>query len=140
MTILLSSTVLGNATDDSELRILVVDDDRDTADTTAMLLKSPENQIRTAYDGVEAVREACEFRPDVIVLDIGLPKLNGYEVCRFIRKLPWGKNVIAIAVTGWGQARYQRWSEEAGFDRFLVKPVDPLTLLKVIAELACVKV
>ena len=87
----------------ASLRILVVDDNRDGADSLAMMLKMMGNDTRTAYDGEEAVAAAVEFRPDVILLDIGLPKLNGYEACRRIREQPWGKEFVIIAQTGWGQ-------------------------------------
>ena len=74
-----------------------------------------------------------EFRPDVMLLDIGLPKLNGYEVCRRIREQPWGKGIVLIAVTGWEQHQDRRRSHEAGFDHHRVKPVDPKVLMKMLA-------
>ena len=83
------------------------------------------NEIRTAHDGLEAVEAAEAFRPDVILLDIGLPKLNGYEACRRIREQPWGKDMVLVALTGWGQEEDRRRSEEAGFNHHMVKPVDP---------------
>ena len=119
----------------SDLRILVVDDNRDAASILAMLLKIMGNHVRTAHDGEEAVQAAGEFRPHVVLLDIGLPKMNGYEAARAIRQEPWGKNMILIAVTGWGQDEDKRKSEEAGFDRHMVKPVDPQVLMKLLAEL-----
>jgi PAS domain S-box-containing protein len=119
----------------SSLRILIVDDNRDGADSLAMLLRLMGNDIRTAYDGQEGVDVAGEFRPDVTLLDIGLPKLSGYEACRRIREQPWGKGVVLIAVTGWGQEEDRRRSLEAGFDRHMVKPVDPHALMKLLAEL-----
>ena len=87
----------------TSLRILVVDDNRDAADSLAMLLQMMGNEIRTAYDGAEAVVAAAEFRPDVVLLDIGLPKLNGYEACRRIREQPGARRMVLIAQTGWGQ-------------------------------------
>ena len=87
------------------------------------------NETRTAYDGLEAVEAAEAFRPDVVLLDIGLPKLNGYEACRRIREQPWGKGVTIVAVTGWGQEEDRRRSQEAGFDHHLVKPVDPADIM-----------
>lgn len=119
----------------SSLRILIVDDNRDSADSLTMLLRLMGNDTRTAYDGQEGVALAGEIQPDVILLDIGLPKLNGYEACRRIREQPWGKSVVLIAVTGWGQEDDRRRSHEAGFDHHMVKPVDPQELLKLLAGL-----
>jgi CheY-like chemotaxis protein len=119
----------------SSLRILIVDDNRDGADSLVMLLRIMGTDTRTAYDGQEAVQVAREFRPDVVLLDIGLPKLNGYEACRRIREQSWGKNVVLIALTGWGQEEDRRRSREAGFDDHIVKPVDPEELMKLLAEL-----
>jgi PAS domain S-box-containing protein len=119
----------------SSFRILIVDDNRDGADSLAMMLRSMGNEPRTAYDGQQALDEAEEFRPDVVLLDIGLPKLNGYEACRRIRERPWGKSVVLIALTGWGQDEDRRRSRESGFDHHMVKPVDPLDLMKLLADL-----
>ncbi len=120
----------------SSLRILIVDDNTDGADSLAMMLKVMGNDTRTAYDGQEGVERADEFRPDVVLLDIGLPKLNGYEACRHIRGQPWGTGVVLIAMTGWGQDEDRRRSHEAGFDHHLVKPVDPAALMKLLAGLS----
>ncbi len=116
-------------------RILVVDDNRDSAESLAMLLKLTGHETHIAYDGLEAVEAAATFRPDVILLDIGLPKLNGYEACRKIREQPWSKGIVIVALTGWGQDEDRRKSQEAGFDGHLVKPVDHATLTKLLAEL-----
>ena len=91
------------------------------------------NDTRTAYDGQQGVDLAGEYRPDVILLDIGLPRLNGFEACRLIREQPKGDGVVMIAVTGWGQDEDRRKSHEAGFDHHMVKPVDPQALLKMLA-------
>ena len=117
----------------SDLRILVVDDNEDAAASSSMLLKMMGNHVRTAYDGEEAVQAAAEFQPHVMLLDIGLPKMNGYEAARLIRQQPWGRNMVLIAVTGWGQEQDKRRSAEAGFDYHMVKPVDPQALLKHLA-------
>lgn len=117
-------------------RILVVDDNRDSATTLAMLLKLSGNETRTAYDGLEAVEMAANFRPDVVLLDIGLPKLNGYEACRRIREQPWSNSVMMVALTGWGQEEDRQKSSEAGFDAHMVKPVD-LNTLKQLLDGAC---
>jgi CheY-like chemotaxis protein/two-component sensor histidine kinase len=106
------------------LRILVVDDNRDAADSLAMLLRATGNDIRTAYDGLEAVQVASEFRPEVVLLDIGLPKLDGHEVAQRIRKEPWGRQMCLIAVTGWSDETDRARSRASGFNHHLVKPLD----------------
>ncbi|MDB5391888.1 MAG: multi-sensor hybrid histidine kinase [Planctomycetaceae bacterium] len=118
-----------------KLRILVVDDNRDGAASLAMFLSILGNNTRTAHDGLEAVELADAFRPDVIVLDIGLPKLNGYDACRKIRSQPWGQKMMIIAATGWGQEEDRRRTKEAGFDHHLVKPIEPNTLQALLADL-----
>ena len=115
-------------------RILVVDDNRDGAASLAMLLTVMGNDTRTAHDGLEGVEQAEAFRPDLIVLDIGLPKLNGYNACQRIREKPWAKNTLIIAATGWSQDEDRRRSKEAGFDYHLVKPVDAAELHRLLAE------
>ena len=122
------------------LRILIVDDNKDGADSLAMVLKMMGNDARTAYDGQEGVELAEEFRPEVVLFDIGMPKLNGYEACRLIRKQPWGRKVIVIAVTGWGQGDDRQRSHDAGFDHHMVKPVNPQALMKMLAGLQVEKV
>jgi PAS domain S-box-containing protein len=117
-------------------KILVVDDGRDAADSLALLLRLHGHDARTAHDGVEAIDVAEGFRPDVVLLDIGMPLLNGYETCRRIRATSWGKNMVLIAQTGWGQEEDRRQTEEAGFDAHIVKPVDYARLLRLIASLA----
>jgi PAS domain S-box-containing protein len=124
----------------SSLRILIVDDNRDSADSLGMLLQIMGNDIRMAHDGQEGLDVAEEFRPDVVLLDIGLPKLNGYEACRRIREQSWGRSVVLIALTGWGQEDDRRRSHEAGFDHHMVKPVDPQDLMGLLAELNGAKV
>jgi two-component system CheB/CheR fusion protein len=119
----------------SPLRILIVDDNRDSADSLAALLRILGNDLRTAYDGEQGVEEAGRFRPDVALLDIGLPRIDGYEACRRIRAQPWGQDAALIAVTGWGQDGDRRRAQEAGFDHHLVKPVNPQELMRVLAEL-----
>ncbi len=118
------------------LRILVVDDNRDSADSLAEVLGLMGGDTRTAYDGEEAVASALEFRPDAIVLDIGLPKLNGYEACRRIRALPGINRAVLIAQTGWGQDEDRQRTQSAGFDHHLVKPVDPDLLMKLLDALS----
>ena len=117
----------------ARLRILVADDNLDAAESLAILLTLEGNETRTAHDGLEALDVAAAFRPDVILLDIGMPKLNGYEVCRSIRQQAWGKNMVVIALTGWGQEGDRRKSHAAGFDFHLIKPVDLDVLNKLLA-------
>ena len=117
-------------------KILVVDDGRDAADSMALLLRLHGHETRTAHDGAQGVEIAEAFRPDVVLLDIGMPRLNGYEACRRIRAAPWGKNTVLIAQTGWGQEEDRRLTEEAGFDAHIVKPVDYTSLLRLISSLA----
>ena len=116
----------------SSLRILVVDDNRDGADSLSEMLNLMGSDTRTAYDGQQGVAVAGEYRPDVILFDIGMPNLNGYEACRLIRQQPWGKGTVLIAVTGWGQDKDRQRTREAGFDHHLVKPVDPQALIKML--------
>ena len=116
-------------------RILVVDDNRDAASSLTMLLELLGNKVRCAYDGEDAVHAAAEFRPDASLLDIGLPRMNGYEACRRIRAQRPGKDIPIIAITGWGQDEDRRRSREAGFDRHLTKPVDPEALMTLLAGL-----
>jgi CheY-like chemotaxis protein len=118
----------GEETGASACKILIVDDNVDASESLALLLQLYGHETTTAYDGNAAIDVAEQFRPRVILLDIGLPGLNGYEVCREIRARPWGKQAIIAAVTGWGQDEDRRLSVEAGFDHHLVKPVDPEAL------------
>ena len=115
-------------------RILIVDDNRDAAKTLSMLLEMTGYETFTANDGITAVDVACESRPDIILMDLGLPRMNGHEACRKIRDLTWGMDVTIIAVTGWGQDKDREESGTAGFDRHLVKPVSLETLQSTFAE------
>jgi len=105
-------------------QILVVDDNEDAAEMLEVLLRRRGHSVRVVHDGLEAVRAAGAYRPEVILLDIGLPAIDGYEACRRIRSEAWGRDMLVIALTGWGQAEDRRKSAEAGFDHHLVKPVD----------------
>jgi CheY-like chemotaxis protein len=117
-------------------KILIVDDNQDNAESLNLLLRLSGNDTQTAGDGVEAVEKAEEFLPDVILLDIGLPRMNGYETCRTIRQKPWGKDVIMVALTGWGQDEDRRKAKEAGFNGHMVKPVNHEDLLETLAVLS----
>jgi PAS domain S-box-containing protein len=115
-------------------RILVVDDNADSAESLALLLRIQGNDTQIARDGIEAVEKAAEYKPDVILLDIGMPGMNGYEACQAIRRESWGTEALVIAMTGWGQAEDRRRSAEAGFDHHLVKPIDHAELLRLLAS------
>jgi two-component system, chemotaxis family, CheB/CheR fusion protein len=115
-------------------RVLIVDDNRDAATSLATLLKLTGNETHTAYDGLEAVEAAATFRPNVILLDISLPKLSGHDACRRIREQPWGKNMVLVALTGWGHDEDRRLSQEAGFDHHMIKPVDFAALTQLLGS------
>ena len=115
-------------------RILVVDDNHDSAETLSMLLELTGHQTQLAFDGVEAVEAANNFRPDVILMDLGMPKLNGFEAARRVRQQPWSKGMVLVALTGWGQDEDRNRTAEAGFDGHLVKPVEFDTLTKLLAR------
>jgi CheY-like chemotaxis protein len=119
----------------SRLRLLVVDDNRDSVESLSTLLRLMGNDVEQAYDGVEAVDVVHSFRPHVVLLDVGLPRRDGYEAARLIRREPWGRDVVLIALTGWGQEQDRKRSREAGFDHHLVKPVDPKALMKLVADI-----
>ena len=116
-------------------RVLIVDDNDDGAESLSVLLELAGHQTWKAHDGVEAVEATGRLRPDVVLLDIGLPRMNGYQACREIRKQPWGKMVVLIALTGWGQDEDRLQSRDAGFDAHMVKPVDHDRLLELLAML-----
>jgi PAS domain S-box-containing protein len=118
-----------------KLRILVVDDNRDAAMVLAMLLKTMGNETRVAHDGVEAIEVSAQFQPRIILMDIGMPRLDGYATARRIRDEPWGKNMILVALTGWGQDEDRQRTREAGFDHHFVKPVDPVMLRELLGDL-----
>jgi CheY-like chemotaxis protein len=114
-------------------RILVVDDNVDSADTLRQLLEMMGNEVRTANDGEVGIEVAAQFRPDMVLMDIGMPKLNGYEAARRIRQHPWGRGMLLVALTGWGHEGDRKKSADAGFDHHLVKPVDMSALMKLMA-------
>jgi CheY-like chemotaxis protein len=117
-------------------RVLVVDDNVDAAATLGMLLQLRGCEVEVAHDGVDAVAKAEAGRPDVVLLDIGMPRMNGYDACRAIRRQPWGKGPVVVALTGWGQDDDRQRSHEAGFDAHLVKPVDLAAVLPLL-DRAC---
>jgi PAS domain S-box-containing protein len=116
-------------------RVLIVDDNDDGAESLALLLQFAGHETEKAHDGITALAVAERFRPNVTLLDIGLPGLNGYEVCRRIREQRWGASMTIVALTGWGQDEDRRNSKEAGFDTHMVKPVDHNALMRLLASL-----
>jgi PAS domain S-box-containing protein len=117
------------------VRVLIVDDNADAADVFDALLSHAGSNVRVAYDGAAALAVAEEFQPQIVLMDIGLPKLTGHEVAEHIRAESWGARMILIAISGWGTEDEKRKSYAAGFDRHLVKPVEPRRLISVIGEL-----
>jgi PAS domain S-box-containing protein len=115
-------------------RILIVDDNVDGADSLAMLLEEVGHETHKAHDGVAALDMAEHVRPDVVLLDIGLPRLNGYEVCQRLRERPWAEQLMIVALTGWGQEEDRQRSLDAGFDNHMVKPVDHNHLTRLLAS------
>jgi len=120
---------------DFSLRILLVDDNRDAVQTLRTLLEMTGNEVRSAHDGEAALVAAESFRPDVIFLDIGLPKVNGWALAQQIRNQPWGQRMFLVAVSGWGQASDIQRSKDAGLDQHLVKPPDPAAIMQLLASL-----
>lgn len=116
-------------------RILVVDDNRDAAESLALILRILGHEVRTANDGLAGVAAAADFRPHVILMDLGMPRVDGYEAARRIRAETWGKTPFIIALTGWGADQDRRRTRDAGFDRHLIKPVELDALTKMFAEL-----
>lgn len=115
-------------------RILVVDDNQDGADLMAVLLRLQGHAVEVAHDGVSALKCAAAFDPDVVLLDIGLPGLNGYEVAKQLRDTSMQHPQCLIAMTGYGTDEDRRRTEEAGFDHHIVKPVEPAELNAVLAQ------
>ena len=118
------------------LRVLVVDDNVDAAESLGLLLKASGHDVRTAYDGSKVLEAALDYRPNVVLLDIGLPGMNGYEVAKQIRQQPALKNSVLVAMTGYGQESDRKSSHEAGFDHHLVKPADFAKLLQILAAVS----
>jgi CheY-like chemotaxis protein len=116
-------------------RVLIVDDNVDAAETLGMQVRIlGANEVRTALSGEVALQTAPAFRPDIVLLDLGMPEMDGYEVARRIRQEPWGKDVMLVAVTGWGQEEHRQRTKEAGFDRHLTKPADPADIESLLAH------
>jgi CheY-like chemotaxis protein len=132
-----ADTAIGNGqtTSGPKRHILVVDDNRDGADSLAMMLRLAGNEVQTANDGAAAVHAAEHFRPEIILMDVGMPRLSGLDATRRIREQPWGKEIMVIALTGWAQDHDRERTREAGCDAHLVKPVKLDDLEKALADL-----
>jgi CheY-like chemotaxis protein len=114
--------------------VLVVDDNADSVESLATLVRLMGHDCATALDGEAAIIAARSYRPDTMLLDIGMPGMNGYEACRAIRSEPWGREIQIIALTGWGQAEDRERTRDAGFDLHVVKPAEPGTLAEILAK------
>ncbi len=112
--------------------ILIADDNQDALESLALMLRLEGHEVHCASDGEEALALAGQRRPEIVVLDVGMPKLDGCEVARRIRAESWGRGAVLVALTGWGQDVDRRRSREAGFDMHLVKPVDPATICEML--------
>jgi PAS domain S-box-containing protein len=115
-------------------RILVADDNVDAGDTLALMLRMMGHDVCVVRDGIEALDEGSRFRPEIALLDIGMPRLNGFETARRMRTTGWGRGIVLVALTGWGQDQDRRRSQEAGFDHHMVKPVELATLEAVLSQ------
>jgi CheY-like chemotaxis protein len=118
------------------MKVLVVDDNPDAATSLSMLVELLGYEVRTAYDGAEALQLAGEFYPDVVLLDLGMPRMDGYEACRRLRAQPWGARMAVVAVSGWGREDDRQRTRLAGFDQHLVKPVAPDVIATTLSSLA----
>jgi CheY-like chemotaxis protein/anti-sigma regulatory factor (Ser/Thr protein kinase) len=117
-----------------KLRVLVVDDNNDGVTMMGIVVRTLGHEVRTAGDGVEAIAAAAEFRPHVVLMDLGMPRMTGYEAAQHIRGQAWGKSMLLVALTGWGLDEDKQRTKDAGFDQHLVKPADPATLRKLLSE------
>ena len=116
------------------LKVLLADDNRDSVDALAELVRLDGHVVHIAHDGVQAADLAVRLQPDVLILDIGMPGMTGYEVAKHIRSQPWGARPLLIAATGWGQDEDRQKAQDAGFDLHLTKPFDPVQIVRLIAE------
>src|SRR5207248_5714106 len=116
-------------------RILVVDDNADAADALAFMLRAAGHQVNTANDGLEALSISPAFKPEIVLLDLGMPNLNGYATAHRMREQPWGQDIVLVALTGWGQPKDRDRTSRAGFNAHLVKPVGVEELFGTLAQL-----
>jgi len=119
----------------SPQRILIADDNADSAESMGMLLRLMGNDVRIASDGLEAVEQAAVFQPDIVLMDIGMPRLDGYEAARRIRNQGWSRDTLLVAVTGWGPSDDSEEATAAGFDRHFTKPLDPAELRRLVSSI-----
>jgi CheY-like chemotaxis protein len=120
-------------TPNRSLRVLVVDDNPDAADSMALVLRQAGHEARVAWNGEDALVAALESRPDVVLLDLGMPCMNGFETARRLRETQDGRPPVLVAVTGWGTEEDRQRTQAAGFAHHLVKPVDPADVLAIVA-------
>jgi CheY-like chemotaxis protein len=121
-------------TNGRQRRVLVVDDNEAAANLLSAVVGKLGHEVRVAYDGQQAIEVAESFQPDIVFLDLGMPKLDGYGAARHIRGQPWGQEMVLVALTGWGQESHKQRAREAGFDHHLVKPADPAQIQRLLAE------
>jgi CheY-like chemotaxis protein len=114
-------------------RILIADDNADSAESMGMLLRLMGNDVRIASDGLDAVEQAAAFQPDIVLMDIGMPRLDGYEAARRIRNQAWSRDTLLVAVTGWGPSDSSEQATAAGFDCHFTKPLDPAELRRLVS-------
>jgi PAS domain S-box-containing protein len=117
------------------VRVLVADDNEDAVRSLAMMLRAMGHEVHMARDGAEVLEAAAAIMPSLILMDIGMPRMNGYDAARRIREQPWGRGITLVALTGWGLEDDRRLAAEAGFDRHVVKPVEASTLREILASL-----
>ena len=117
------------------LRVLVVDDDRDIATGTEMILRAMGHDVRVAHDGAEALEIAAAFHPEAALVDLGMPNMNGYLLARKLREWRWTRDAVLIAVTGWGGERERARAKDAGFDHHLLKPAAPERIAELLAAI-----
>jgi CheY-like chemotaxis protein len=122
-------------TSNAKRRILIVDDYKAAADMLAMVVKILGYEVRTAMDGQSGVDTASTFSPDIIIMDIGMPRMNGYEAATHIRQQDWGQNMVLIALTGWDSPEDRQKIQNAGFNHHLVKPAEPQHLKTLLAQI-----
>jgi CheY-like chemotaxis protein len=123
----------GTVKNTAPLKVMVVDDNRDAAILMGRLLRTLGNDVHVVHDGFTALEAAQQFRPEAVLLDIGLPEMDGYDTARMLRELPACKDILIIAVTGWGQEDDREKGRLAGFDHHVVKPADSATLMDLLA-------
>ena len=124
----------GDMTPTTSVRVLVADDNEDAVRSLAMMIRAMGHEVHTARDGAEVLESAAAIMPALILMDIGMPRMNGYDAARRIREQPWGRTITLVALTGWGLEEDRRLATEAGFDRHVVKPVEAATLREILAS------